>query len=143
MESTPAIEAQRIPCAPWACAATLRPRRWASATMARISSRVYWEACGSSPLESTPPVAQILMRSAPYLMFCLTMCCTAAMPSATPSAATVVLDRQQVLIAVATSDAQRRSAHQHVRAGNLSGVDGVAQVHIGKAAGAYVAHGSD
>ena len=55
----------------------------------------------------------------------------------------VVLDRQQVLIAVAAGDAQRGPAHQHVRTGNLSGVDGVAQVHIGKAAGAHVAHGGD
>ena len=30
-----------MPCAPWAWAATLRPRRCASATMAFISSSVY------------------------------------------------------------------------------------------------------
>ena len=56
--------------------------------MACISSSVNCEACGSSPFDSTPPVAQILIRSAPYLMFCRTWCCTCAMPSATPSPTT-------------------------------------------------------
>ena len=88
MESTPACEAQRMPCAPCAWAATLRPNRCASATIAFISSSVYCEACGLSPFESTPPVAQILIRSAPYLMTSRTLCCTPATPSATPSALT-------------------------------------------------------
>ena len=44
----------RMPWAPWAWAATLRPSRWASATMARISSMVYCEAWVSSPFDKTP-----------------------------------------------------------------------------------------
>ena len=53
--------------------------------MAFISSSVYCEACGLSPIDSTPPVAHTLIKSTPYLMFSRTLCCTAAMPSATPS----------------------------------------------------------
>src|SRR6202021_4001391 len=66
-------------------AAHLRPIRGASATIAFISSTVYCECCGLSPRDSTPPVAHTLMRSAPYLMFSRTLCCTAATPSAAPS----------------------------------------------------------
>src|SRR6478735_1743682 len=53
--------------------------------MAFISSSVYCEARGSSPLESTPPVAQTLITSAPYLMISRTLCCTPSTPSAAPS----------------------------------------------------------
>ena len=143
MESTPAWDAQRMPCAPCAWAATLRPRRCASATMAFISSSVYCEAWGLSPCESTPPVAQILIRSAPYLMVSRTLCCTPSTPSATPSAVYVVFEGQQVLVAVASGNAERRPAHQHARPGHIAGVDGVAQRHVAVALRSHIAHGSE
>ena len=76
-------------------------------------------------------------------MFSRTLCCTAAMPSATPSPTDVIFDGQQVLIAVAAGDAEQRSAHQHVRSGHLARVDGVAQVDIDEAACADIAHGGE
>ena len=72
--------------------------------MACISSSVYCEACGSSPFDSTPPVAQILIRSAPYLMFCRTLCCTCRDPVGHAVSHDVILDRQQILVAVPAGD---------------------------------------
>ena len=67
MESTPALTAALIPSVPWACAATLRSSIWAVSTAVLSSSVLYCCAPAVSPTEMTPPVAQILMRSAPYL----------------------------------------------------------------------------
>jgi len=56
-----------MPEAPWAWAATFMPAAWASSTTACISARVICWAPGDEPREKTPPVAQILITSAPYL----------------------------------------------------------------------------
>src|ERR1700687_1932028 len=53
--------------------------------MACISSSVYCGVPGKSPLLSTPPEAQILMTSAPYLTTSRTLARAAQGPSATPS----------------------------------------------------------
>ena len=65
--ATPAREAILIPSAPCACAATFRSSSLcASFTMASSSSNVYCVVPTASPSESTPPVAHVLMTSAPY-----------------------------------------------------------------------------
>src|SRR5439155_15976139 len=51
-----------------------------------ISSSVYCEAWGLSPLGCTPPVAHILIRSDLYFIISRALCCTPSTPSATPSA---------------------------------------------------------
>ena len=48
--------------------------------------------------------------------------------------------RQQVLVAVASGDRERRAAGVDTRARNHAFIDGVAQRDIGIAAGAYIAH---
>ena len=85
MESTPASNALRMPVAPCACEATLRPSACASSTSAFSSSSEYCGAPTSVPLDSTPPVEQVLMKSAPNFTSCRTFCRTAQGPSATPS----------------------------------------------------------
>ena len=87
-ESTPALMAVLIPSVPCACAATVRPRKCASSINAFISSNVNCCAPTLVPLDRTPPVAQNLMTSAPYLIFCLTFAFIAQGPSATPSEVT-------------------------------------------------------
>ena len=84
--STPATMAALIPLVPCAWAATVRPRKWASSTMAFISSWLYCWIPTFVPFENTPPVAQNLIALAPYLMFSRTLARTAHGPSATPSA---------------------------------------------------------
>ena len=66
MDVTPARIAALIPAVPCACAATRRSSCVAVCTIARISSSVYCCTPAESVSESTPPVAQILMTSAPY-----------------------------------------------------------------------------
>ncbi len=54
-----------MPSAPWAWAVTLRPMEWAASTIAFSSS---FENCWARPAavgDRTPPVAVILMMSAP------------------------------------------------------------------------------
>jgi hypothetical protein len=90
---------------------------------------VYCEACGSSPFDSCA-VLDVLPNPVLHL--------GNAVGHAV--AHLVIADGQQVAVAMAAGDAQRRPAHLHVRPGNLACVDGVAQVHIGKAACAQIAH---
>ena len=78
MLSTPALMARFAPVAPCACAATLRRRSWASPISASNSAWVSWGVSTSSVSDSTPPVAQVLMTSAPCLMLYRT---TARIPS--------------------------------------------------------------
>ena len=85
MVSTPARMASLIASVPWAWAATFIPRAWASVTMAVISSRLICWAPTESPLDSTPPEAQILIRSAPNLRTCRTLARNSQGPSATLS----------------------------------------------------------
>src|SRR5664279_1977827 len=140
MESTPASAAQRIPSAPWACAATLRPRRCASATMAANSACVYCECCGSSPSESTPPVAQTFMTSAPYLMTSRTLYCTFSTPSATPisvawnSYGSRLLSQCPPVIPSAGPLASMRGA------GNIAGINGIAQGHVSESIRSHVSY---
>ena len=68
IESMPASTAVRAATSPCACAAVLRFRRCASSMIAVSSSSVSCGAATSSPSDSTPPEAHILMTSAPYLM---------------------------------------------------------------------------
>ena len=55
----------------------------------------------------------------------------------------VVLEWEQILVAVSAGDADERAADLHVRSGDLAGVDGVAQVDIDKVVGAHVADGGE
>ena len=66
MDVTPARTAALIPAVPCACAATLRSSMRAVSTITRISSSVYCWLPAESVGDSTPPVAQILITSAPY-----------------------------------------------------------------------------
>ncbi len=54
---------------PWQCAATFRPARWASSTMASSSSVEYWRAPAGPVWDITPPDALTLMTLAPYLIW--------------------------------------------------------------------------
>ena len=82
MVRTPARIAALMPSAPCACAATCLPQRRASTTAARISSSEYCCAPGAMPLESTAPVARILMKSAPFLRLVRTAFVISSGPSA-------------------------------------------------------------
>ena len=42
----------------------------------------------------------------------------------------VEFEGQKVLVAMSAGNAERRTAHQHARAGNIAGVDGVAQSNV-------------
>ena len=55
----------------------------------------------------------------------------------------VIFEGQQVVVAVPAGDAERRAAHQHARAGNIAGVDGIAQGDVAVALGTDVAHGGE
>jgi hypothetical protein len=57
---------------------------------------------------------------------------------ATPNV--VVFEGQQVFVAMAAGDAERRAAHQHMRTGHIAGVDGVAQSDVAVTLGTHVAH---
>ena len=94
MESTPASTANgSLPA--------VRVRGDASAESVRVGHEGahlflgVLRALGSSPLDSTPPVAQNLMTSAPYLMTSRKRRCTPATPSATPSASLMVFERER------------------------------------------------
>ena len=55
----------------------------------------------------------------------------------------MIFDGQEILIAVAAGDAERRSAHLHVRSRNLALIDGIAEVDIGVPARADIANGGE
>ena len=63
--STPCSIANRVPSRPSAWAATRRPMRWASSTIAAISSRVICAGRGSSRSTERAPVDISLTKSAP------------------------------------------------------------------------------
>ena len=67
IESTPARMASRAARSPWQWAATFLRSRWASSTRAFISSGVSCGVSTSSASDRTPPEAQNLITSAPYL----------------------------------------------------------------------------
>ncbi len=69
MQSTPARMQARMPASPWACAATRRPLRWASSTMASSSSSEYCWHPAAELNDITPPEAEILISLAPYLIW--------------------------------------------------------------------------
>ena len=69
MQSTPARIQARIPESPWAWAATRRPLRCASSTMAASSSSEYCCAPAAELKDITPPDAEILMSLAPYFIW--------------------------------------------------------------------------
>src|SRR5881409_3438678 len=87
IDVTPARTAALIPAVPCACAATRRSSCVAVSTIARISSSLYCCTPAESVRDSTPPVAQILMTSAPYLTAYRTALRTSSTPSATPTSA--------------------------------------------------------
>src|SRR5438067_7497955 len=66
------------------CAATLRSSLFASSTSAFNSSKPYCVAPTASPSDRTPPVAQVLITSAPYLICRRTAWRICSGPSATP-----------------------------------------------------------
>ncbi|MNR02145.1 hypothetical protein D3C85_1179870 [compost metagenome] len=80
MESPPALRKALMPSTPWAWAVTWRPMRWAEATIAASSSSLNCWARPAAVLDRTPPVAVILMISAPLR----TWRRTARMQSSTP-----------------------------------------------------------
>jgi hypothetical protein len=55
----------------------------------------------------------------------------------------VILDRQEVVVAVTAGDAHCGSADEHVRPGDLSGVDGIAEIDVHESAGTDVANGGE
>ena len=59
------LDRPAVPARPSACAATRRPIRCASSTIAVISSSVIWAGSGSSATTDRAPVAMNLMKSAP------------------------------------------------------------------------------
>src|SRR5258707_920521 len=85
IEATPARTASLIPSVPCACAATFLSSLFASSTSAFNSSKLYCVAPTASPSDSTPPVAQVLITSAPYLICSRTAWRICSGPSATPS----------------------------------------------------------
>ena len=70
-----------MPCIDAQCAAVSLPKRWASSTIVAISSGVY-EGLRGSDDHVEPPVAMILMKSAPSLTNLRTSCRTPSIPSA-------------------------------------------------------------
>ena len=54
-----------------------------------------------------------------------------------------IFEGQHVVVAVSAGDAERRAADEHARAGDVAGVDRVAQGHVGEAVGADVADGGE
>src|SRR3990172_3129194 len=130
MEVIPASMQLAIPWEPWAWAATRRPALVAPSMAARPPSSVSWPDPGSTPGVITPPVAKILMTSAPALSCSLTARRTSSGPSASrpnhqpwppglqiprpPSSRTVVTPastvsraRTTILTAVSASGASR------------------------------------
>ena len=69
MQSMPHSMATRAASSPWQWAATLRPARWASSTIASSSSVEYWRAPAGPVCDITPPEALTLMSRAPYLIW--------------------------------------------------------------------------
>ena len=69
MQSMPASTAARMASSPWAWAATLRPRRWASSTIALSSSSEYCWAPGGPVCDMIPPDTLTLMTSAPCFIW--------------------------------------------------------------------------
>ena len=88
-------------------------------------------------------MAQTLIRSAPYLMFCAHALLDGGDAVGDAFGGGVVFGGQEVIVAMAAGDAQRRPAHLHVRTRNVAGVDIVAQGDIGIAGCADVAHAGE
>jgi hypothetical protein len=65
MLSIPAAADEVIPPAPCACAITFRPSEWAVSAMLCSSGLVKWPSSPRACCDKTPPVAVILMTSAP------------------------------------------------------------------------------
>ena len=82
IEVIPASIASLIPVAAMAWAAVRRPALRASSMAARISSKVIWGEPGSTPGVITPPVAMILITSAPALSCSRTALRASSGPSA-------------------------------------------------------------
>ncbi len=143
MESTPASVAQRMPCAPWAWAATLRPRRWASATMACISSRVYWLACGIVAFGEDAAGGCDLDEVGTVLDVFADLMLDGRDAVGYALAVDVVLVGEKVLVHVAAGDSERGAGDLHVRAGDVAGVDLVAEGDVGEVVGADVADGGE
>ena len=115
MESTPASVAQRIPCAPWACAATF------AAQAMRVGDNglhlfqgvlrglrivaLGEHAAGGADLDEVGAVLDVLAH--------LVLHGGDAVGHAVAHG--VIADGQQILIAVAAGDADERAADQHVR----------------------------
>ncbi len=82
--SIPAATASAIDRALCACAVTGRPRRCASATMARRTSTPNWGRYGSEPGVMFPPLAITLITSTPRSLRSRTAVLAAAAPSTSP-----------------------------------------------------------
>ena len=111
-----------MPSPPWAWAVTWRPMRWAASTMAFSSS---WVNCWPSPaavLESTPPVAVILMTSAPRQTCSRTARRQSSAPEQTELGAQHVHDvvAEAVDVAVAAVDRDRRARGDDPRARHVA-----------------------
>ena len=115
IESTPAIDAHRIPSAPCACAATLRPRpvrvsdnrfhffQRVLRCLRIISMREH--AAGRANLDH---VRAVLDDLAHFVLDRFDAVSHSAIGG-------VVFIRQQVVVAMSAGDAQRRTADQHAR----------------------------
>ncbi len=67
MQSMPHSTATRIASSPWQWAATFRPARWASSTIASSSSVEYWRAPAGPVWDMTPPDALTLISAGAVL----------------------------------------------------------------------------
>ena len=85
-------------------------------------------------------MARILIRSAPNLIFSRTFNGDALHSVGDSVASGVKFGGQEILVAVASRDAEAGTGGQHARAGNVSGVDRVAEGDIRIAGSAYIAN---
>ena len=140
IESTPARIAFLIPWAPCAWAATLRPSRCASSTIALHLLRRVLRRARLSPSENTPAARAHLDDVRAVLDDLAHLGPRLPRPVGDPGLLDVVLEPQEVVVAVAAGDPERGPGHDEPRPGDLAGVDRVAQRDVREAVGADVAH---
>src|SRR3546814_3693882 len=99
-----------MPSAPCACAATLRPQRCASSTIASISAWLYCGAPTESSSDNTPAVAPNLITVAPYLTCSRTFSRTASIRSEEHTSELQSLMR----ISYAVFCLKKKLTHKHV-----------------------------
>src|SRR5437870_6886086 len=149
IDVTPARTAALIPAVPCAWAATRRCSSVAASTTARISSSLYCCKPAESVSDSTPPVAQILITSAPYFTTYRTALRTSSTPLATPSSMPIPASgpsrpgRSPSVASQAAPDAEGDAGAHDARARHPARVDGVAEGDVTELGRAHDAHGRE